>query len=137
MFVCECLVSWETPAGVVCKKQMPQTALLTSHYVAEFISEGRKKVTEHLLTLATAEAGDAGTLTDTKLEDTSKGRAQRCKNIESVLCLGEVQKRLEDRLLGREISHIHSFDRQLHLEVIHALSAEEANGGFFNVCAML
>lgn len=112
--------------------------------VIRFISEDSCKVTERLLTMATAEAGDAGTLTDTILQELQKAGLSSAKILSQ--CYdgaslmsgkhGGVQKLLQDRL-GREIPYIHCFNHQLHLVVVHALSAEEAIGDFFNVCGML
>ncbi|CAM4556543.1 unnamed protein product [Leuciscus chuanchicus] len=112
--------------------------------VIRFISEDSCKVTERLLTMATAEAGDAGTLTDTILQELQKAGLSSAKILSQ--CYdgaslmsgkhGGVQKLLQDRL-GREIPYIHCFNHQLHLVVVHALSAEEAIGDFFKVCGML
>ncbi len=48
---------------------------------------------------------------------------------------GGVQKLLQEKL-GREILYAHSLDHQLHLVVVHAMSAETAVVDFFHVCAL-
>lgn len=112
--------------------------------VIRFISEGSKEVTERLLTMATAEAGDAATLTDTILQElataglSSEKILSQCYDGASVMSgkHGGVQKLLQNKL-DREIPYVHCFNHQLHLVVVHALSAESAIGDFFDVCGML
>lgn len=49
---------------------------------------------------------------------------------------GGVQKILQDRL-GRKIPYVHCLNYQLHLVVVHAMSAEAALLEFFEVCDSL
>ena len=100
--------------------------------------------TERLLTIATADQGDAVTLTDTILGELTTAGLSPEKIISQVydgasLMSGKhggVQKLLQQKL-DREIPYVHCYNHQLHLVVIHALAVEKAVTDFFSVCNML
>ncbi|CAK6983693.1 zinc finger MYM-type protein 1-like [Scomber scombrus] len=100
--------------------------------------------TERLLTIATADQGDAVTLTDTILEELTTAGLSPEKIISQVydgasLMSGKhggVQKLLQQKL-DKEIPYVHCYNHQLHLVVIHALAVEKAVMDFFSVCNML
>ncbi|KAK9526374.1 hypothetical protein VZT92_015078 [Zoarces viviparus] len=100
--------------------------------VVRFINE-LYEPTERLLTIATADQGDAATLTDTIVEELSKAGLSPRRIISQVydgasLMAGKhggVQKRLQEKL-QRDIPYVHCFNHQLHLVVSHALAAEQA-----------
>ena len=83
--------------------------------------------------MATTQVGDAATLTDTILEELAKVGLNsdkilsQCYDGASVMSgkHGGVQKLLQDKL-GRDIPYVHCFNHQLHLVVVHSLSAENA-----------
>lgn len=99
--------------------------------------------TERLLTIATADHGDAVTLTDTILGELTTAGLSPEKIISHVydgalLMTGKhegVQKLLQQKL-DREIPYVHCYNHQLHLVVIHALAVEKAVMDF-SVCNML
>lgn len=49
---------------------------------------------------------------------------------------GGMQKLIQNKL-NREILHIHCFNHQLHVVIVHAISSECALGGFLDVCSSL
>ncbi|KAL0968294.1 hypothetical protein UPYG_G00264930 [Umbra pygmaea] len=108
--------------------------------VLRFVNE-TYEVTERLLCIATAQKGDAQTLTDTVLTELNKVGLDSSKILSQVYDgaalmsgkRGGVQKILQDRL-GREIPYVHCLNHQLHLVVVHAMSAETALLEFFEVC---
>uniref|UniRef100_A0A8C1RPS8 DUF4371 domain-containing protein n=1 Tax=Cyprinus carpio TaxID=7962 RepID=A0A8C1RPS8_CYPCA len=111
--------------------------------VIRFVNESYE-VTERLLCIATAQKGDAQTLTDTVLTELNKVCLDSSKILSQVYegaallsgKRGGVQKILQDRL-GREIPYVHCLNHQLHLVVVHAMSAETALLEFFEVCDSL
>lgn len=100
--------------------------------------------TERLLTIATADQGDAVTLTDTIIKELTTAGLSLEKIISQVydgasLMSGKhggVQKLLQEKL-DRTIPYVHCYNHQLHLVVTHALAAEKAVMHFFSVCNML
>ncbi|KAK9528200.1 hypothetical protein VZT92_014687 [Zoarces viviparus] len=111
--------------------------------VVRFINESYEP-TERLLTIATADQGDAATLTDTIVEELSKAGLSPRRIINQVydgasLMSGKhggVQKQLQEKL-QRDIPYVHCFNHQLHLVVSHALAAEQAVLDFFSTCNIL
>lgn len=111
--------------------------------VIRFVSE-TNEATERLLTIATADKGDAQTLTDTIIAELRKAGLNTSKILSQVYDgaalmsgkKGGVQKLMQDKL-GREIPYVHCLNHQLHLVVVHAMSAEQAVEDFFNVCRAL
>jgi len=101
-------------------------------------------IKERLLTIATAEAGDAKTLTWTLISEISKAGLTTDKIISQVYDgaslmsgkLGGVQALLQEEL-GREIPYVHCFNHQLHLVIVHVMSAERAIEDLFSVCNAL
>ncbi|KAK0138889.1 hypothetical protein N1851_024562 [Merluccius polli] len=89
-------------------------------------------VLEHLLCIATAQKGDAQTLTDTVLTELNNVGLDCSKILSQVYDgasvmsgkRGGVQKILQERL-GHEIPYVHCLN-QLHFVVVHAMSAETA-----------
>ncbi|KAG9282357.1 zinc finger MYM-type protein 1-like [Astyanax mexicanus] len=108
--------------------------------VLRFVSE-LYEATERLLTVATVSAGDAKTLTDTIITELTKAGLSTSKILSQVydgasLMSGKhggVQKLLQEKL-GREIPYVHCLNHQLHLVVVHALTAEKAITDFFDIC---
>lgn len=95
---------------------------------------------ERRLTIATAEMGDARTLTDTILAELNKAGLNPSKILNQVydgaslmsVKFGGVQKLLQEKL--KNIPYVHCLNHQLHLVVVHAMSAEAAVMDFFNIC---
>ncbi|KAL7404136.1 hypothetical protein ABVT39_010269 [Epinephelus coioides] len=99
---------------------------------------------ERLLVMATAEHYDASSLTNLVLSElrtaglsTDKILSQ-CYDGASVMSgkRGGVQKILQEKV-NREVPYVHCFTHQLHLVIVHAMSAERALQAFFDVCDML
>ena len=105
-----------------------------------FVNESYE-VTERLLCIATAQKGDAQTLTDTVLTELNKVGLDCSKILSQVYDgasvmsgkRGGVQTILQERL-GREIPYVHCLNHQLHLVLVHAMSTETAILEFFEVC---
>ncbi|KAJ0066809.1 hypothetical protein NL108_002860, partial [Boleophthalmus pectinirostris] len=101
-------------------------------------------ITERLLCIATAQKGDAQTLTDTVLSELNKVGLDCSKILSQVYDgasvmsgrRGGVQQILQERV-GREIPYVHCLNHQLHLVVVHVMSAEPAVSDFFEVCNSL
>uniref|UniRef100_A0A1A8US94 DUF4371 domain-containing protein n=1 Tax=Nothobranchius furzeri TaxID=105023 RepID=A0A1A8US94_NOTFU len=101
-------------------------------------------IKERLLTIATSDAGDAKTLTQTLISEIRKAGLTTDKIISQVYDgaslmsgkLGGVQALLQDEL-GREIPNVHCFNHQLHLVIVHVMSAERAIEDLFSVCNAL
>ncbi|KAI2645227.1 Zinc finger MYM-type protein 1 [Labeo rohita] len=113
--------------------------------VIRFVNESESyEVAERLLTVATAEMGDARTLTDTILAELNKAGLNPSKILSQVYDgaslmsgkIGGVQKLLQEKL-NKNIPYVHCLNHQLHLVVVHAMSAEAAVMDFFNVCNAL
>lgn len=111
--------------------------------VIRFI-DANYEIKELLLTIATADGGDANTLTQTVISELTKTGLNTEKILSQVydgasLMLGKhggVQKLLQDEL-GREIPYVHCFNHQLHLVVVQAMSAEQPITDFFSMCNLL
>ena len=111
--------------------------------VVRFVDENYA-VKERLLTIATAEAGDARTLTHTIISEIRKKGLTTDKILSQVYDgasfmsgkRGGVQAILQHEL-GREIPYVHCFNHQLHLAIVHAMSIERAIEDFFGVCNAL
>ncbi|KAJ3583322.1 hypothetical protein NHX12_025626, partial [Muraenolepis orangiensis] len=111
--------------------------------VVHFVDENYV-IKERLLTIATAVAGDAKTLTQTLIAEIRKVGL----STDTILSQGYdgaslmsgrrggVQRLLQDEL-GREIPYVHCFNHQLHLVVVHAMSGERAIEDLFNICNVL
>ncbi|XP_073730590.1 uncharacterized protein [Misgurnus anguillicaudatus] len=88
--------------------------------------------------------GDARTLTDTILAELNKAGLNPSKILSQVYDgaslmsgkFGGVQKLLQEKL-NKNIPYVHCLNHQLHLVVVHAMSAEEAVMDFFKVCNAL
>ncbi|XP_041860486.1 uncharacterized protein LOC121652026 [Melanotaenia boesemani] len=100
--------------------------------------------TERLLTIATADQGDAVTLTDTIIGELINAGLSPENIISQVYDgaslmsgnHGGVQKLLQEKL-DKAIPYVHCYNHQLHLVVTHALAVEKAVMDFFSVCNML
>lgn len=111
--------------------------------VIRFVS-ALHETTERLLTIATADAGDANTLTNKIMEELAKARLNTSQILSQVYDgasvmagkNGGVQKLLQEKL-GREIPYVHCMNHQLHLVVVNTLTAEKAVTDFFDVCCTL
>lgn len=111
--------------------------------VIRFVNE-TYDVTERLLIISTADKGDAQTLTDTVVAELNKVGLDTSKTISQVFDgaalmsgkHGGVQKLLQKEL-GCAIPYVHCLNHQLHLVVVHAMSAETALMDFFHVCNAL
>ncbi|KAG9268359.1 hypothetical protein AMEX_G17325 [Astyanax mexicanus] len=111
--------------------------------ILRFLNE-LSEPTERLLSIATADEGDAATLTDIIIGELTRAGLNPEKILSQVydgasLMSGKhggVQKLLQQKL-DREIPYVHCYNHQLHLEVIHALAVEKAVIDFFSVCNML
>lgn len=111
--------------------------------IIRFVSASNE-ATERLLTIATADAGDAKTLTDLIIAELTKTGLDTSKILSQVYDgasvmagkHGGVQKLLQE-ILEREIPYVHCLNHQLHLVVIHALAAEKAVTDFLEVCCCL
>ncbi|XP_070400266.1 zinc finger MYM-type protein 1-like [Nothobranchius furzeri] len=101
-------------------------------------------IKERLLTIATSDAGDAKTLTQTLISEIRKAGLTTDKIISQVYDgaslmsgkLGGVQALLQDEL-GREIPYVHCFNHQLHLVIVLVMSAERAIEDLVSVCNAL
>ncbi|KAJ3590148.1 hypothetical protein NHX12_008102 [Muraenolepis orangiensis] len=111
--------------------------------VLRFVDENYV-IIERLLTIATAVAGDAKTLTQTLIAEIRKVGLSTDTIVSQVYDgaslmsgrHGGVQRLLQDEL-GREIPYVHCFNHQLHLVVVHAMSGERAIEDLFNICNVL
>ncbi|XP_049323536.1 zinc finger protein 862-like [Astyanax mexicanus] len=111
--------------------------------ILRFLNE-LSEPTERLLSIATADEGDAATLTDIIIGELTRAGLNPEKILSQVydgasLMSGKhggVQKLLQEKL-DREIPYVHCYNHQLHLVVIHALAVEKAVIDFFSVCNML
>ncbi|KAJ4930085.1 hypothetical protein JOQ06_019098 [Pogonophryne albipinna] len=111
--------------------------------VLRFVDENYV-IKERLLTIATAVAGVAKTLTQTLIDEIRKAALSTDKILSQVYDgaslmsgrHGGVQRLLQDEL-GREIPYVHCFNHQLHLVVVHAMSGERAIEDLFNICNVL
>ncbi|KAJ3582910.1 hypothetical protein NHX12_000116 [Muraenolepis orangiensis] len=111
--------------------------------VLRFVDENYV-IKERLLTIATAVAGDAKTLTQTLIAEIRKVGLSTDKILSQVYDgaslmsgrRGGVQRLLQDEL-GREIPYVHRFNHQLHLVVVHAMSGERAIEDLFHICKVL
>lgn len=113
--------------------------------VLRFVNESYK-ITEHLLCIATAQKGDAQTLTDTVRSELNKiglncfaGKILSQVYDGAFVMSGKhggVQQILQERV-GHEIPYVHCLNHQLHLVVVHVMSAEPAISDFFEVCNSL
>lgn len=111
--------------------------------VIRFVAEDLE-VRERLLTIATADVGDAKTLANTIITELRRVGLSTSKILSQVYDgasvmsgkHGGVQKILQDRL-AREIPYVHCFNHQLHLVVINAMSSKGTIKGFFGVCGSL
>ncbi|KAG9283252.1 hypothetical protein AMEX_G2003 [Astyanax mexicanus] len=111
--------------------------------ILRFLNE-LSEPTERLLSIATADEGDAATLTDIIIGELTRAGLNPEKILSQVYDgaslmsgkHGEVQKLLQQKL-DREIPYVHCYNHQLHLVVIHALAVEKAVIDFFSVCNML
>ncbi|KAK0144461.1 Zinc finger MYM-type protein 1 [Merluccius polli] len=105
--------------------------------VIRFVAEDFE-VRERLLTIATADVGDAKTLANTIITELRRVGLSTSKILSQVYDgasvmsgkHGGVQKILQD-MLAREIPYVHCFNHQLHLVVINAMSSEGAIEDFF------
>ena len=112
--------------------------------VLRFIDAHTSEIRERLLTIATAEEGDAKTLTQTVISELTKAGLSTDKILSQVYDgasvmsgkHGGVQKLLQEEL-KREIPYVHCFNHQLHLVVVQAMSAEQPVIDFFSVCNLL
>jgi len=94
--------------------------------------------------MATAEKGDADTLTTTIIDELKKSGLSTDKILSQVYDgaslmsgkYGGVQKLLKDKL-GRDIPYVHCFNHQLHLVIVHAMSVENAVEEVFHICNLL
>ncbi len=106
--------------------------------VIQFINESYE-VTESLLTIATACKGDVKTLTDTILVELNEVELDTSKVLSQVFDgaalmsgkHGGIQKLLQEKL-GHEIPYVHCLNHQLHLVVVHTMSAQIAVVDFFS-----
>ena len=102
------------------------------------------EVRERLLVMATTEHCDALSLTNMVLSELNKAGVStdkllsQCYDGANVMYgkKGGVQKILQDKV-QRVVPYVHCFNHQLHLVVIHSMSAEDALQDFFEVCDML
>ncbi|KAJ3581515.1 hypothetical protein NHX12_016561 [Muraenolepis orangiensis] len=113
------------------------------YIVVRFVDENYV-IKERLLTIATAVAGDAETLTQTLIAEIRKVGLSTDTILSQVYDgaslmsgrHGGVQRLLQDEL-GREIPYVHRFNHQLHSVVVHAMSGERAIEDLFNICNVL
>lgn len=99
---------------------------------------------ERLLIMATTKHCDALSLTNLVLSELRKAGLStekilsQCYDGASVMSGKRrgVQKILQEKV-EREVPYVHCFNHQLHLVVIHAMSAENTLQAFFDVCDML
>ncbi|GAA6092116.1 zinc finger MYM-type protein 1-like [Tachysurus ichikawai] len=102
------------------------------------------EITERLLVMTTANSGDAQSITDIILSELTKAGLPTSKILSQVYDgaavmagkYGLVQRLLQE-IVGREIPYVHCLNHQLHLVVVHALSAEQAINDFFSICSTL
>ncbi|GAA6096618.1 zinc finger MYM-type protein 1-like [Tachysurus ichikawai] len=83
---------------------------------------------EKTLEITAGDSGDAQTITDIILSELTKAGLPTSK-------IG-VQRLLQEKV-GREIPYVHCLNHQLHLVVVHMLSAEQAINDFFSICSTL
>uniref|UniRef100_A0A671QMD9 DUF4371 domain-containing protein n=1 Tax=Sinocyclocheilus anshuiensis TaxID=1608454 RepID=A0A671QMD9_9TELE len=112
--------------------------------VVRYFDETTMDVTERLLVMTTANSGDAPTITNIILSELTKAGLNTSKILSQVYdgaavmagkC-GGVQRLLQEKV-GREIPYVHCLNHQLHLVLVHALSAEQAIQDFFRICNAL
>nr|XP_014352815.1 PREDICTED: zinc finger MYM-type protein 6-like [Latimeria chalumnae] len=107
--------------------------------VIRFLAENYD-VKERLLTIATTDAFDALSLTNTVIAEITKAGLSTSKMLSQCydgasLMSGRhrgVQKLMQKKL-EREIPYIHCFNHQLHLVIVHAMSSKRGVEEFFNV----
>jgi len=112
--------------------------------VVRFFNQHTLKVMERLLVISSTDSGDAQSLTDVILAEISKAGLKSTKIFSQVYDgasvmagkNGGVQRILQERE-DREIPYIHCFNHQLHLVVVHAMSAERPVKDFLHVCGEL
>lgn len=111
--------------------------------ILHFLNE-LSEPSERLLSMATADQGDAATLTDTIIGELTRAGLNPDKILSQVydgvsLMSGKhggVQKLLQQKL-DKEIPYVHCYNHQLHLVVNHALAVENTVMDFVSVCNML
>ncbi|ROI52181.1 Zinc finger MYM-type protein 1 [Anabarilius grahami] len=112
--------------------------------VIRYFNEKTLEITERLLVMTIANSGDAQTITNMILSELSKAGLNASKILSQVYDgaavmsgkYGGVQRLLQEKV-GREIPYVHCLNHQLHLVVVHALSAEKAIQDFFSICNAL
>lgn len=112
--------------------------------VVRYLSEKTLEITERMLVMTSANSGDTQTITDIILSELTKAGLHTSKILSQVYDGAAVMagknggvQRLMQIKVGREIPYVHCLNHQLHLVVVHTLSAEQAKSDFFSICSTL